>query len=136
MANKPWTWIITFIKVIKYWKWNWEPIYNTLYKEKIKTCTFSFEKVVSNFKKKKLNKEAKKGKSKVAKKIFCLTFDGVRNNKDNIERKALILRKRERAIIIHQKCIINKRPVYKKLKACYYAFPNITLKGGAPLART
>ena len=33
--------------------------------------------------------------------FFGLTFDGVRDNKDSTERKALSLRKRERAIIIH-----------------------------------
>ena len=67
---------------------------------------------------------------------FSLTFDGVRNNKDNTKRKALSLRKRERVIIIHQRCIIYKRPIYKELKTCYYTFPKITLKGGAPSTRT
>ena len=50
---------------------------------------------------KKLNKIKEKGKGKVVKRFFGLTFDGVRDNKDSIERKALFLRKREKAIIIY-----------------------------------
>ena len=72
----------------------------------------------------------------MAKEFFGLTFDGVRNNKDSIKRKALFLRKRERAIIIYQRCIICERPTCKKLKACYYVFLEITPKKGTPLART
>ena len=55
---------------------------------------------MSNFKK-KLDKIKKKGKDKVAKRFFGLTFDGVRNDKDSIKKKALFLRKRERIIIIY-----------------------------------
>ena len=90
---------------------------------------------MSNFES-KFNKIKKKGKGKVAKKSFGLTFDEVRNNKDNIKKKALSLRKKERAIIIHQRCIIYKKPTCKKLKACYYTFSKIVPKKGAPLART
>ena len=100
MADKPWIWIISFIKVIKYWKPNWESSYNAVYEEKIEAGTFLFRKVMSDFKK-ELNKIKEKGKGKVAKGFFGLTFDGVRNDKDNIKRKALFLKKRERVIIIH-----------------------------------
>ena len=55
---------------------------------------------MSDFKK-KLDKIKKKGKGKVAKGFFGLTFDGVRNNKDSIKKKTLSLRKKERVIIIH-----------------------------------
>ena len=37
----------------------------------------------------------------MAKGFFNLTFDKVRDNKDNIKKKTLFLRKRKRAIIIH-----------------------------------
>ena len=53
-----------------------------------------------NFKR-EFNKIKKKGKGKVAKGFFGLIFDEVRDNKDNIKKKTLFLRKRERAIIIH-----------------------------------
>ena len=53
-----------------------------------------------NFKK-ELNKVKEKGKGKVAKGFFSPTFNEVRDNKDNIKKKALFLRKKERAIIIH-----------------------------------
>ena len=43
--------------------------------------------------KKKFDKVKKKGKGKVAKGFFGLTFDGVKNNKDNIKKKNLILKK-------------------------------------------
>ena len=86
MANKPWTWIITFIKIIKYWKVNEESIYNTLYKEKIETCTLLFKKVVFDFKK-KLDKNAEECRGQVAKGFFGLTFNKVRDNKDNIKKK-------------------------------------------------
>ena len=72
----------------------------------------------------------------MAKGFFGPTFDGVRNNKDNTKRKASSLRERERAIIIYQRCIVCERPTYKKLKAYYYAFPEIAPKRGAPSART
>ena len=81
---------------------------------------------MSDFKK-QLDKDAEKGKGKVAKKNYGTTFDGVRDNKESIKRKASSSRKRERAIIIHQKCIICKRPACKKLKTYYY---NFLLKGG------
>ena len=55
---------------------------------------------MSDFKK-KLDKVKKEGRGKVAKGFFGLTFNGVRDNKDSIKRKALFLRKRERAIIIY-----------------------------------
>ena len=77
-----------------------------------------------------------KGKGKVAKEFFGLTFDGVRNNKDNIKKKTSSLKKRKRAIIIHQRYIVCERLTYKKLKACYYTFFKIALKGGTPLTRT
>ena len=51
-VNKPWTWIISFIKIIKYWKLNWELSYDTVYEEKIKAGTLLFKKVISDFKKK------------------------------------------------------------------------------------
>ena len=82
------------------------------------------------------NKVKEKGKGKVAKGFFFLTFNGVKNNKDNTEKKALSLRKRERAIIIHQRCIVCERPTCKNLEACYYAFLKIAPKRGAPSART
>ena len=100
MVNKPWTWIISFIKIIKYWKPNWESSYGTVYKEKIKAGTFLFRKVASDFKK-ELNKIKEKGKGKVAKGFFGLTFDKIRDDKDNIKRKTLFLRKKKKAIIIY-----------------------------------
>ena len=72
----------------------------------------------------------------MAKGLFGLTFNRVKDNKDSIKRKTLSLRKRKRVIIIDQKCIICERPTYKKLKACYYVFLKIAPKGGAPSART
>ena len=84
----------------------------------------------------KLDKIKEKGRGRVAKGFFGPTFDGVRDNKDSIKRKALSLRKRERVIIIYQRCIICKRPTCKKLKACYYAFFKIAPKRRAPLACT
>ena len=84
----------------------------------------------------KFNKIKEKGKGRVAKGFFGLTFNKVRNNKDNIERKILFLRKKERVIIIYQKCIIYEKHTYKKLKVCYYAFPEIIPKGGALLIYT
>ena len=100
MANKPWTWIIFFMKAVKYWKPNWELSYGIVYEEKIEAGTLLFRKVISDFKK-ELDKIKKKGKGKVVKGFFGPTFDEVRNNKDSIKRKALFLRKRERVIIIH-----------------------------------
>ena len=99
-ANKPWTWIIFFIKIIKHWKPSWELNYSAVYKEKIKTGTLLFKKIASDFKK-ELDKVKEKGRGRVAKGFFGLTFDGVRDNKDSTKRKASFLRKRERAIIIH-----------------------------------
>ena len=55
---------------------------------------------MSDFKK-KLNKIKEKGKGKVAKGFFDLTFNEVRDNKDSIKKKALSLKKREKAIIIY-----------------------------------
>ena len=106
-----------------------------MYKEKIKICTLLLRKVMSDFKK-ELNKNAEKDGGKVAKGSFGLTFNGVRDNKDSIKRKASFSRKRERVIIIYQKYIICERPACKKLKAYYYAFLKITPKRGVPLART
>ena len=65
------------------------------------------------------NKVKEKGKDRVVKGFFGLTFNGVRDNKDSTKRKVLFLRKRERAIIIHQRCIICKKPTRKNLKAYY-----------------
>ena len=90
---------------------------------------------MSNFEN-KLNKIKKEGKGKVVKEFFGLTFNGVKNNKNNIKKKASSLRKKEKVIIIYQRCIICERPIYKNLKAYYYAFPKIAPKGGAPSART
>ena len=90
---------------------------------------------MSDFKK-EFDKKEEKRRGRVAKGFFGLTFDGVENDKDGIKKKTLSSRKRERAIIIHQKCIIYKRPVCKNLKAYYYAFPEIAPKRGAPSART
>ena len=42
MADKPWTWIIFFIKVIKYWKPSWKLFYGAVYKGKINTYTLLF----------------------------------------------------------------------------------------------
>ena len=50
---------------------------------------------------KKLDKEKEKDKGRVAKGLFGFTFDGVRDDKNSIKRKALSSRKRERVIIIH-----------------------------------
>ena len=90
---------------------------------------------MSDFKK-KLDKIKEKGRGKVAKGFFGPTFDGVKNNKDNIKKKALSLRKREKAIIIHQRCIVCERPICKNLKTYYYTFLKIVPKGGTPLTRT
>ena len=100
MADKPWTWIISFMKVIKHWKLSWESSYGAVYEEKIEAGTLLFKKVISDFKK-EFNKIKEKGKGRVAKGFFGLTFDRVKNNKDSIKRKTLSLRKRERAIIIY-----------------------------------
>ena len=55
---------------------------------------------MSDFKK-EFNKVKEKGKGRVAKGFFGPTFDGVKDNKDNIKKKTLYLRKKERAIIIY-----------------------------------
>ena len=99
-ADKPWTWIISFIKIIKYWKLSWESNYGAVYEEKIEAGTLLFKKVMFDFKK-KLDKIKEKGRGRVAKGFFGPTFDEVRDNKDSIKRKALSLRKRKRAIIIY-----------------------------------
>ena len=88
------------MKVIKYWKPSWELSYGAVYEEKIEAGTLLFKKVVSDFKK-EFNKIKEKGKGRVAKGSFGFTFDRVRDNKNSIKKKALSLRKRERAIIIH-----------------------------------
>ena len=98
--NKPWTWIISFIKVIKYWKLSWELSYGAVYEEKIEAGIFLFKKVISDFKK-EFSKIKEKGKGKVAKGFFGLIFNGIRDDKDNIKRKTSSLKKRERAIIIY-----------------------------------
>ena len=90
---------------------------------------------MSDFKK-EFNKIKEKGKGKITKGSFNPTFDEVRDNKDNIKKKALSLRKKEKAIIIYQRCIICKRPTCKKLKVYYYTFSKIAPKGGTPSART
>ena len=74
--------------------------YGAVYEEKIEAGILLFKKVISNCKK-KLDKIKKKGKGKVAKGSFGLTFNGVRNNKDNIKKKASFLRKKKKAIIIY-----------------------------------
>ena len=99
-ADKPWTWIISFIKIIKHWKLNWESSYGAVYEEKIETGTLLFKKIISDFKK-KLDKIKEKGKGRVVKGFFGLTFNEMRNNKDNIKKKALSLRKKKKVIIIH-----------------------------------
>ena len=55
---------------------------------------------MSDFKK-ELDKVKEKGKGRMAKGFFGLTFNKVRDNKDSIKKKALSLRKRKRVIIIH-----------------------------------
>ena len=55
---------------------------------------------MSDFKK-ELNKIKEKGRGRVVKGFFGLTFDKVRNDKDNIKKKTSSLRKKERVIIIH-----------------------------------
>ena len=49
----------------------------------------------------------------MAKGSFGLTFDKIKDNKDNIKKKTSSLKKRDRAIIIHQRCIIYKRSIGK-----------------------
>ena len=85
-ANKPWTWIISFIKIIKYWKPNWESSYGAVYEEKIEAGTLLFKKIMSNFKK-ELDKIKEKGRGRVVKGFFGLTFDGVKDDKDSIKKK-------------------------------------------------
>ena len=55
---------------------------------------------MSDFKK-EFDKVKEKGKGKVAKGFFGLTFNGVRNDKDSIKKKALSLRKKKKVIIIY-----------------------------------
>ena len=65
----------------------------------------------------------------MAKRAFGPTFNEVKNNIDNTERKTLSLRKRGKVIIIHKKCIIYKKPTCKNLKIYYYTFFKIAPKG-------
>ena len=90
-------------------------------------CILLFEKIISDFKE-ELNKDVEEDKGIVAKGSFGLTFDGVRDDKNNIKREISFSRKKEKAIIIHKECIIYKRPACKKLKAYYYIFPEIAPK--------
>ena len=55
---------------------------------------------MSDFKS-EFNKIKEKGKGKVSKGLFGLTFNGVRVNKDSTRKKTLSLKKKERAIIIY-----------------------------------
>ena len=71
-----------------------------MYEDKIEECTLLFRKIISDFKK-ELDKEKEKGRGKVTKGSFGLTFDEVRDNKDGIKKTTLFSRKRERAIIIY-----------------------------------
>ena len=50
---------------------------------------------------KELDKIKEEGKGRVAKGFFGPTFNRVRDDKDNTKKKALSLRKKEKAIIIH-----------------------------------
>ena len=84
----------------------------------------------------KLNKIKEKNKGKVAKGSFGLTFNRMKNNKNNIKKKTSFLRKRKRVIIIQQRYIIYKRPIYKNLKAYYYAFLKIAPKKKTLSTRT
>ena len=69
-------------------------------KIKSKRVPFYLKKIISDFKK-EFDKIKVKGKGRVAKGFFGLTFDGVRNNKDNTKKKASSSRTGEKAIIIH-----------------------------------
>ena len=51
--------------------------------------------------KKEFDKVKEKGKGKVAKGSFGLTFNEVKDNKNSIKKKTLSLRKKEKAIIIY-----------------------------------
>ena len=106
-----------------------------MYEDKTEKCTLLLKKITFDFKK-ELNKEEEKRKGKIAKRSFGLIFNRVRNNKDNIKKKTLSLRKRGKAIVIHQRYIIYERPACKNLKACYYTVLKIALKGGASSACT
>ena len=70
-----------------------------MYKNKIETCTLLLRKVILNFKK-EFDKEMEKGKGKMAKALFGLTLDGVKDDKDSTKRKALSSRKGVRVIIL------------------------------------
>ena len=50
---------------------------------------------------KKLDKIKKKGKGRVAKGFFGLTFNEVKNNKNNIKKKTSSLRKKKKTITIY-----------------------------------
>ena len=74
--------------------------YGAVYEEKIEAGTLLFRKIISDFKK-KLDKIKEKGKGRVAKGFFGLTFDGIKNDKNNTKKKASSLKKRIKLIIIH-----------------------------------
>ena len=86
-----------------------------MYEDKIEECTLLFRKVMSDFEK-EFDKEKEKGRGRVAKGFFGLTFNGVRDNKNGIKKKTSLLKKRGRVIIIHQKCIICERLTRKNSK--------------------
>ena len=73
-ANKPWTWIIFFMKAVKHWKPSWESSYGAVYKEKIEAGTLSFKKVTSDFEK-ELDKIKEKGRGRVVKGSFGPTVE-------------------------------------------------------------
>ena len=68
--------------------------YGVIYKDKIKAGTFLFKKIVSDSKK-EFNKIKEKGKGKVAKGFFVLTFNEVKNNKDSIKKNLILKEKRK-----------------------------------------
>ena len=61
-----------------------------MYKDKIEECTLLFKKVMSDFKK-EFDKEKEERKSRVVKGFFGLIFNEVRDNKDDIKKKSLVL---------------------------------------------
>ena len=69
-------------------------------KKKLKRVPSYLKKIISDFKK-ELDKIKKMGKGRVIKGFFGLTFNGVKDNKDNIKKKTLFLKKRKRVVIIH-----------------------------------
>ena len=135
MTDKPWTWSVSFMKAIRYWKPTWELIYNALYKEEINAGTLSFKTVASDFER-ELNKESTARRGTVAKGAFGLTYNKVRKDKERTKDKTSSSKKRERATTVHRICIVCERPMCRKLKACYYAFPGNAFEGWAPSAHT